>query len=124
MPADPRLNEQQLLSVLKDEDQPMGLDHMRFLSNVVLLACYDRKIGREPFAEIIATCSDITNASMELEKCFLMGEVMSVAAPGRKSEKLAEIMKMWGKAVTAGRRKLAAQFELVSQCPTTKDTVS
>lgn len=124
MGTDPKLNEGRIYSTLCDESIPLSTDGWRALGQLVVLACYDRKVEREFFAEILNLVGE-TQASLDaVEDAMRMHHLLQVACPGEESKILSKVAQDSGKVFLGARRQLAAKFSLVYQCPTTEDKIS
>lgn len=122
--TDPLLNEDMILKTLQDEVFEFSSDDIRGLCNLVLLACYDRKVGREFFAEMIVHSTNMQECVSEVESGIKMISVLKKIDPTKSPDTLSAAIKEWGKKFTTERRKMTEQFGLLCQCPTGKDPVS
>lgn len=124
MPADPKLDELRLLVTLRNEDMPLTCDGWRCLTNLLILACYDRKVEREFFAEFMDLASTCQSALETIEQTMKMERILVLVNPDLPSAKLAEVGRAALSAFIGSRRVLADKFERVCQCPTLADKVS
>lgn len=124
MPADPKLNEERLLATLRDETLPVSVNSWRAIGELVLMACYDRKVEREFFAEVMDLLCEGQAAINELAVTARMITLLQGVSPEHPCVILKGIADDWAKMFTVKRRALVEKFYLVTECPTTLDKVS
>lgn len=124
MPADPKLNEPRILASLRDEMLPLSVNGWRSLCEIVLMACYDRKVEREFFAEVLDLVGETQTAIDEIEMIGRMMKLLMVLGPDKQSEMLVNAAQGMGKMFMHKRRQMADKFALLCQCPTTADKIS
>lgn len=124
MPSNPKLNEQALLAALRNEHIPLTPNTFRSLLSLTTLACYDRKVEREFFADWIDQCAMLGIDLADMESAGRMRVLYTSMHPDKEPKALdAEIDRLM-QGFMAKRRRLAEQFDKVTQCPTEADKVS
>ena len=124
MPADPLLPEQAMLNTLGDTDYPLTSDGFRMLTMLIILACYDRKVNRKFMADMLHEMNELHMLLSDLEgaeRCraaFEENDIIDISTRYKKEvEKgIVKLCKI--------RESMANKFSLVTQCPTTRDSIS
>lgn len=123
MPADPMLNERAILATLRNDAMQLSVDGWRAFCEVILMACFDRKVTREFFAEMLDLTSETQDAIGELEGIGRMMRLLAVTEPTQSSAMLKEEAEKFSKLFAHHRRRIAEKFALLVQCPTTADPI-
>lgn len=124
MPSQPLMNEQFLLQNLRDLNTPITPTAMRQLCAMTILACWDRKLERGFFANIIDLCMQIEIDLANMEKGGALRYCLGMLDEGRDPELIDAELDRIVRGFMAKRRSLATKFELVTHCPTPADKIS
>lgn len=124
MPTDPKINEHRLLQCLRDESVGITPNQMRELCAAATLGAFDRKVEREFFIKMIDLNAAINTDLSALERAAHVRNYLTENDPGRSTAILDAAIEKRVHDFTSKRRALADMFYLISQCPTTGDTIS
>ena len=122
--VNPKLNEYAILATLRNEQVPMRPNELRSLMSLVTLACYDRKVEREFFAEVIDLCALMGVDLADMESAGRMRTLYMEMHPAKQPLALDARIDALVHGFMAKRRRLASRFELVTACPTAEDSFS
>ena len=113
----PVLNEEYILGMLHPTTQvtPEGL---RGCARYLVLACYDRKILREPFDEILSGACEMSSLATHMELIGIVTKTFrdTDTETPHFDERIAEMQQQ----MVAMRLNLCDKFVKVMECPTEK----
>jgi hypothetical protein len=122
--TDPKINEQGLLMLLRDEGTPLTPNGVRTALSLMVLGCYDRSVKRRFFSEVLDMAALVGVTIADMESAMRLRAVLLKVDPDRHPEVLdAEIAKLQSKWKWQ-RRELAEKWALVCECPTSQDSIS
>lgn len=107
----PMLNEQGLINAL-NPDSPITPDGLRTVTLLSLFACFDRKVERQFFVEMLEHMGDMFTLLRDYEEGMIIGGNQTPPVP-RVAINLKHL-----------RSYFAHHMALVAQCPTAADKVS
>lgn len=107
----PIINELALIRAL-NPDVPITPDGLRAVSCLCVHACFDRRVERKFFVEVVDAMADVFTLMRDLENGIVIDGKMQPATP--------QVVQH----IKALRIGLGHRMELVQQCPTAEDKVS
>lgn len=123
MPVTPKMNEKLLLSYLRDP-APFTPHQLRQLCTSVLVACHDRQVTFEFFAEVADLCLLIETDISMMERAGALRHCLVTFDPERLPATLDEQIDRVCQGLISKRAQLAEKFDLVTMCPIAGDTIS
>lgn len=117
----PEIAEHLVQAIIGEAITPHNTDMIGAAANLVLVDCYDRRVLRDPFFEVVGIVSSLQSY---MTRARIMQAIKEMIKTGEFSEaKIDEAYERLVKYAEIARKSLVKQMELIVQCPTKEDKV-